>query len=280
MTGVIFDIQRFSLHDGPGIRTTVFFKGCDLRCLWCHNPESQSPTPELLFYEHLCVGCGACRTFCGKAFTPACTRRGDCAEVCRYGAREKSGRTVTVEETLATVLRDRRFYETSGGGVTLSGGEPLLQPDFAYALLSGLKAAGAHTAIETAAHVPRETLERALPMTDLVLCDIKGIDGDLHRQNTGVSNRRILENARFLMANAKALRFRFPYIPGFNDGEAEAVRAFTKGFELELMPYHETGAGKYRALARPYPAEAARVPTREEMTALSGTLGALYEPQT
>ena len=278
MNGTIFDVQRFSTHDGPGVRTTVFFKGCNLRCLWCHNPESQSAAPQLMFYRDKCVGCGACEKICKKTHTPACTACGGCVAVCAQGARELSGRTVSAEEVLQTVLRDRRYYEISGGGVTLSGGEPLLQPDFALELLSLCRAAGVHTAIETALNAPESVLEALLPETDLLICDIKGIDAALHRANTGVSNDRILKNAGSLMRSGRELLFRMPYIPGFNDGELPAVREFTRGFPLELMPYHSIGANKYAALGRPYPSADAVPPTDAEMHGLSGRYGTVYDP--
>ena len=274
----IFDIQRFSLHDGPGIRTTVFFKGCNVRCLWCHNPESQTPTPELMFYAHKCVGCSKCRAFCGKAFTQDCLRCGKCAPVCAYGAREVSGRAESVEEILRVCLRDLRFYRTSGGGVTLSGGEPLLQGEAAAAVLRGCKAHDVHTAVETAGNVPWETFAAVLPLTDLFLYDIKGIDEALHQKNTGVGNRLILENARRLVSSGANVRFRMPYIPGFNSAEAPAVAAFAKGLgcKPELMPYHNIGAGKYAALGRPYPAEGVLPPTPAQMRPLSEELGVSF----
>ena len=191
-TGTVFDIQRYSLHDGPGIRTTVFFKGCNLRCRWCHNPESQRPGPQLMFYAHKCVGCGACAAVCAKTHTPECDGCGRCARVCRHNAREISGKRIAAEEALKSALRDLPFYRIGGGGITLSGGEPLLHPDFAAAILRGANAAGVHTAIETAANVPWPIFERLLPFTDLVLCDVKGVNEAQHIENTGVSNRLIL----------------------------------------------------------------------------------------
>lgn len=278
-TALIFDIQRFSLHDGPGIRTTVFFKGCPLRCLWCHNPESQKREPELMFYREKCVGCGACRAVCPRAFTPACRGELACVPVCKYGAREQSGRQETVETVLGEVLRDLPFYKTSGGGVTLSGGEPLAQPEAAFALLQGCKAAGVHTAVETAGHVPWEIFERLLPVTDLFLFDLKGTDPALHKKNTGVSNGRILENAEKLAKTGAAIRFRMPCVPGFNDTEAEGVAAFAEhcGAPLELMAYHNIGAGKYEALGRKDPTAGIAPPSPDEMRALAASLGAAYE---
>lgn len=277
-SGSIFDVQRFSIHDGPGIRTTVFFKGCNLRCRWCHNPESQVSAPQLLFYAHKCVGCGACLAVCQKTHTPACTACGRCAEICRHGAREISGYTATAEEIAALALRDRAYYETSGGGVTLSGGEPLLQPDFAFALLRLCKEAGVHTAVETAANVPWPVFDRLLPFIDLVLCDVKGADPALHQKNTGVNNRLILENVEKLKQSGKTIRFRMPYVPGYNDAELPAVRALTEGFPLELMAYHAIGASKYAALGWDYPCADVAPPEKATMAALAARHGAIFDP--
>ncbi len=279
MTGMIFDIQRFSIHDGPGIRTTVFFKGCDLRCLWCHNPESQSAKPELMFYKEKCVGCGECRKICPRAFTADCIAEGDCVPACRHGAREISGRTESAHSVAATVLRDKAFYAQSGGGATLSGGEPLLQLEFAVELLSVLKENGVHTAIETAGNVPFSAIETVLPFVDLFLYDIKGIDPEKHKKNTGVSNERIVENARALAETGKDLLFRMPYIPGYNDAEAPAVADFAHslGRDIELMAYHEVGKGKYASLGRDYPTPDAVPPEPAFMKALAERIGARYE---
>ena len=278
ISGTIFDVQRFSIHDGPGIRTTVFFKGCNLRCRWCHNPESQHSASQLLFYAHKCVGCGACSAVCQNTHTPDCTGCGKCAEVCRHGAREISGRTATADEVFSVIMRDRAYYETSGGGVTLSGGEPLLQPDFAFELLRLCKEAGLHTAVETAANVPWSVFDRLLPFIDLVLCDVKGADPALHQKNTGVSNRLILENAEKLKQSGKTVRFRMPYVPGYNDAELPAVRALTAGFPLELMAYHAIGASKYAALGLDYPCAKVAPPEKADMSALAARHGAIFDP--
>lgn len=251
MTGKIFDIQRFCIHDGPGIRTVVFFKGCNMRCQWCHNPESHKSREELMFFQEKCTGCGRCREFCPKAFTDSCTRCGRCAAVCRSGARELTGRSMTVEEVFDTVVRDREYYLTSGGGVTVSGGEPLLQAEFVHAFLSKCKENDISTAMETAGNAPWEVLERFLPVTDLFLYDIKGMDRERHRKNTGIFNDLILENAKKLMGTGAGIRFRMPVIPGRNEDEKSAVEAFTEGFALEFLPYHDTGKGKYEALGIP-----------------------------
>ena len=277
MDGRVFDIQRFSIYDGPGIRTAVFFKGCPLRCAWCHNPESQRPSPELLFYAHKCVGCGKCAALCANTHTPACTGCGRCVSVCVHGAREISGYTVSARDALQTVLRDKAFYRTSGGGVTLTGGEPLCQPDFARELLRLCRENGVDTAMETCGYAPWETLEGLLPLLDHVYYDIKGIDPALHRRNTGVSNERILRNAERLKATGADVTFRMPYIPGFNDGELSAVKAFAGDFPLQLMPYHATGEGKYAALGRAYPAAGTAAPEKAFMAALAAEHGAVYE---
>ncbi|MBQ7638938.1 MAG: glycyl-radical enzyme activating protein [Clostridia bacterium] len=280
MYAVIFDIQRFSLHDGPGIRTTVFFKGCNLRCLWCHNPESQSPEPELMFYADKCTGCGKCRAFCEKAFTELCERCGKCASVCPCGAKEQSGRKEEVKEIVKTALRDIPFYKTSGGGVTLSGGEPLLQADACAEILRECKKNGVHTAVETAGNVPFSAFEKLLPHTDLFLFDLKGINPVLHKQNVGVSNSLILENAGRLSQTAKDVRFRMPYIPGYNSDEVFAVCEFVRALDkpLELMAYHDIGTGKYASLGREYSLKDVRVPSAREMENLARELGVMFNP--
>lgn len=279
MTGTIFDIQRFSMHDGPGIRTTVFFKGCNLRCLWCHNPESQAGNPQLLFYKEKCVGCGACRQVCARAFTSDCVGEGNCVPACRHGAREISGRQETAAAVVSAALRDKAFYAHSGGGVTLSGGEPLLQSAFAKEILCALKENGVHTAVETTGDVPGSVFEELAPFVDLFLFDLKGIDPALHKKNTGVSNERILCNARALAKKKNELLFRMPYIPGCNDTQAHAVAAFAKslGKELEFMAYHKIGVGKYAALDRDYPIPDAEPPAPAFMKELAAKIGANYE---
>ncbi len=278
ITGRITNVQRFSIHDGPGIRTTVFFKGCDLRCLWCHNPETQSPAPQLMVYKSRCVGCGDCVKFCNKSFTPACTACGKCVAVCSHGAREIVGKMVSASEIFDTVRRDKAYYDTSGGGVTLSGGEPLLQPDFASELLGLCKDAGIRTAIETALNVPWETAESLLPMLDLVICDIKGLDPVRHKENTGVSNERILDNIIKLKDSGADILFRMPYVPGRNDTEAEEIVRFAAPFGLELMPYHETGVGKYADLGVGYALPDVRPPDPAFMRELAAGIGAIYDP--
>lgn len=276
MEGKIFDIQRFSIYDGPGIRTNVFFKGCNLRCLWCHNPESQKMKNQLLFYRDKCIGCGECAKICSKTFTDDCIACGKCAEVCTHSARVISGRTATADEVVQEILKDKEFYRTSGGGVTLSGGEPLLQADFAAEILKKCKENGIHTAIETAACVPWESFEKVLPYLDLVLCDIKGIDEKKHIENTGVSNKTILENAERLKTSGVDVLFRTPVIPNYNDSEIKEIAEFCKPCEHELLAYHSTGCGKYTALGLEYRLGEVEAPSKEAMEKLAADCGAKY----
>jgi pyruvate formate lyase activating enzyme len=286
MQGIITEIQRFSVHDGPGIRTTVFLKGCNLRCFWCHNPETHRVERELQLQLSRCIGCGACFVVCEtgahrmadgeRVFDrERCLACGRCAAECYAEALVLAGREVSVADVMAEVLADRPFYENSGGGVTLSGGEPLLQPAFCAALLAACRAEGVHTAIETAANVPWERIEALLPLIDLVMMDLKTLDDTVHRASTGVSNRRILANARRLGATDKPLTVRTPIIPGVND-TPEAIRAIARlAAELpnlvgyELLPFHPMAAAKYDSLGRAYRARSLPRPTPEAMEALA-----------
>ncbi len=286
MQGIITEIQRFSVHDGPGIRTTIFFKGCNLRCFWCHNPETHRMEPELQLQLVRCIGCGACFAVCPheahqmvdgqRAFLrERCQACGRCAAECFAEALVLIGRRVEVEEVMAEVRADRPFYANSGGGVTLSGGEPLLQPAFCRALLAACRAEGIHTAIETAADVPWERIEGLLPLLDLVMLDIKTLDDGVHRASTGVSNARILENARRLGATGKPLIVRTPVVPGVND-QVEAIGAiarFAAGLpglvRYELLPFHPMAANKYDSLGRSYAARTLPRPAPEAMETLA-----------
>lgn len=278
MVGNIFNIQRFSIHDGPGIRTTVFLKGCNLRCIWCHNPESQSVYPQLMFYKNKCIGCGKCTEICKNAFTDKCTGCGKCTEVCEKQAKIISGKEMTSDEIFDVIIKDKEFYKTSGGGVTFSGGEPLLQSDFLAELLKKCKDADISTAIETAANVNWKIFEKIFPYLDLIICDVKCIDEDLHKKLTGVTNKLILENAKNLINSDKKILFRMPVIPGCNMDEVEKVADFVKGFDFELMAYHKIGFGKYDALRKDNLTFDIEPPTKDEMEKLAKKCNAIYSP--
>jgi len=287
MNGIVTNIQRFSIHDGPGIRTTVFLKGCNLRCYWCHNPETLAPKSELQIFLDRCIGCGECFKRCvhgchilsngsRQYLRELCVGCGRCAETCYAEALVLVGKTMTVEEVVEEVLRDRPFYETSHGGVTLSGGEPLLQLDFSYAILERSKQEGLHTAIETAASVPWSSIQRVLPVTDLVMMDIKLLDSARHRECTGVGNERILANARRLAEQPQPLIVRTPVIPGVNDSAsdireiAEFVAGFPNLLYYELLPFHPMAKSKYDSLDLDYRAKELKSPSREQMDELTG----------
>lgn len=262
----IFDIQRGSFVDGPGIRTVLFFKGCALRCAWCHNPESWSVKPQLAWFENRCVRCGTCRAVCpngavGEDFRAdkgLCTGCGRCVDTCPTAARRLYGQTQSTGELLELLLADRDFFETSGGGVTFSGGECLLQIDALEELLIGCREAGVHTAVDTAGHVPWERFEHALPWTELFLYDVKCVSSELHRELTGEPNERILENyCRLHKLAPDRLAVRVPVIPGANDRGEEMTRVaeFLAKYppaSVELLPYHRLGAPKAGALDMAY----------------------------
>ena len=255
MTATIFDIERSSFVDGPGIRTTVFFKGCNLRCAWCHNPESQKHEPELAFFASRCTHCGKCKEKCPNGLT-SCTLCGACATYCPTDARKIYGKKMSVDEVMEEILRDRAFYENSGGGVTFSGGECMLQIDFLEAILKKCKEHGIHTAVDTAGHVPFEYFERILPYTDLFLYDIKAFDSEIHKQYVGVGNERILENLKKLLQIGAPIWIRIPTIPTVNASEDEMrkIKAFLDEHgtpeKIELLPYHSMGEGKCLALGK------------------------------
>ncbi|MBR2907716.1 MAG: glycyl-radical enzyme activating protein [Clostridia bacterium] len=243
MIGTIFNIQRFCTDDGPGIRTTVFFKGCNLRCLWCHNPESQNKNPEQMFFRDKCIGCGRC---VGQEQNPDFK--------CFQDARELCGKELSEDEVLEEALRDKTFYEHSGGGVTFSGGECMLQIDFLEKLLRACKEQGVHTTVDTAGNVPFSYFKRILPFTDLFLYDVKCFDGEKHRHYTGVDNRLILDNLKNLLTLGKRVWVRIPVIGSVNDSEAEMqkIKDFLASCgtpeKVDLLPYHALGENKYTAL--------------------------------
>ncbi|MBQ4259033.1 MAG: glycyl-radical enzyme activating protein [Lachnospiraceae bacterium] len=254
MDAVIFDITRNSFVDGPGIRTTVFFKGCNLRCAWCHNPESQNPNPQMMFYKDKCKGCGMCKAKCPNHLE-SCTLCGICEMYCMADARKICGKTYTVEEVLKEVLKDKSFYEHSGGGVTFSGGECMLQTSFLVEILKACKDAGLHTAVDTAGHVSWDKFEQVLSFTDLFLYDVKSMNSRVHKEYVGVGNELILENLSKLLDEGAKVWIRMPVIGGVNDSEEEilALKEFlgkqkTIPEKIELLPYHAMGEHKYSAL--------------------------------
>ena len=267
MKGKIFDIQRFCVHDGPGIRTTVFFKGCPLRCVWCHNPESQLMRTELAFYSHKCVNCGECAGVCSSGVhsfnenthgveRERCVACGACIRVCPYAATELLGKEVTAEEVINEVVRDAIFYKNSGGGLTVSGGEPLMQPQFLIELLTRAKESGLHTAIETCGYASADVVGRVAELTDLFLFDIKETDDERHRALTGVPFEPIKQTLALLDSLGANVILRCPIIPTVNDRDAHLVaigqlaRQYGCVRDVEVMAYHTIGANKYDALSR------------------------------
>ena len=264
MKGCVFDIQRFSVHDGPGIRTTIFLKGCPLHCKWCCNPESMNPHPEVLFNPKLCIGCGTCVQVCpNHAVTvngfdrSLCTGCGICAEKCYAQARYMKGQYMTPEEVFAEGIKDKSFYKRTNGGVTFSGGEPTLQVDFLEATLKQFKTAGIGTAIETCGYSPWENYQRIAPYVDVFLFDIKHTDSDKHLEYTGGRCERIMENCRRLAGIAANLIIRVPVIPYFNFDE-EALTSIVRFAEkigvkeVDFLPFHRMAANKYTFLGRDY----------------------------
>lgn len=263
-SGMIFSILRGSLYDGPGIRTTVFFKGCNLRCLWCHNPEGLTPEPQLAYRAHLCINCGHCVVLCPHhvhSFSngchhvdfSACSGCGICASQCPADALEVYGKRMTVEQVMSIVLQDRHYYQDSGG-LTLSGGEPLLQPAFAQGLLIEAKHNGLHTCVETAGCLSFSSLESIAGLVDLFLFDYKSASAENHRKLTGADNAQILANLDRLYRKGAKIRLRCPIVPGCNDTEAhfQSIAALHRQYPLldgiELMPYHDMGNSKAQAI--------------------------------
>lgn len=265
MTGTVTDIKRFAVHDGDGIRTTLFLKGCPLRCIWCHNPEGLSSRPELALYAHKCTGCQRCAAVCPAGAhrfengvhtvdESLCAACGKCADECLYGALRLYGREMTAAEVLPQLLEDRDFYAFGGGGVTLSGGECLLQADFCAEVLRALKAEGINTAVDTCGAVPRTAFEKVLPYTDTFLYDLKAVSAEVHRRCTCRSNELILDNLRFLSGAGARTEIRVPLVAGFNDGEIPAMAALLaplRGIRrVRLLRYHDLARSKYAALGR------------------------------
>ncbi len=285
ITGVIFNIQRYSVNDGPGIRTTVFLKGCPLHCPWCHNPESLSTEKDLALRPERCIRCGVCFATCKNhavhkddgtytTIREKCLKCGDCIELCVADGRVIFGEEVTTEEVLGEIKKDVVFYRQSGGGASFSGGEPLLQHEFLSSLLEACKLEGIHTTVDTTGYTSPSILERVAASTDLFLYDIKTLDDDLHRQYTGVSNQRILANLRLLAGWKKDIIVRVPVIPGINDNEISirAISIFVGHIgsvrELHLLPYHESGVEKYHRLGLEYAMKSVSPPRPEKLELL------------
>lgn len=278
---LIFNIQKFSVHDGPGIRTTVFFKGCPLRCLWCHNPESQNTKKEMLYDRDKCVLCGTCEKVCPKKAIKIendvlttdmnkCDFCGECVINCMYGAREIVGKEYTVDEVMKVVLRDKIFYDESGGGVTVSGGEPLMQIDFVEELLKRLKEENVHTAVDTSGAISFEILERAAKYTDLFLFDLKVMDDEKHIEYIGTSNKNIIENLKKLAKIHNNINIRMPIIEGVNAdvSHIEKVLELIEGLNIKkvnLLPYHDIAKHKYKKLGRTYEEAKMSKPSDEKM---------------
>lgn len=268
--GIIFDIKRYAIHDGPGIRTTVFFKGCPLRCLWCHNPEGLVPEPELTLIKTRCLqDCNECVESCTREALSRpdpnifidrekCDLCGDCVQVCPTEALEIIGKWMSIEEVMKEIEKDMIFYDDSEGGVTFSGGEPLLQLEFLNALLEECKKKGIHTSLDTSGHAPIESLEKIKDKVDLFLYDIKMIDDEKHKKTTGVSNKSILDNLKKLSEKGNKIVVRIPVIPGINDADediskiAEFITTLGEIKEICLLPYHNIGKHKYEKLDRSF----------------------------
>lgn len=286
MNGLVFDIQRFSIHDGPGIRSTVFLKGCHARCFWCQNPEGLSNHKELQFFRDRCIGCDECFRVCPNnahavveglhvILRDRCKLCGACVEACPSGALTFAGTEMSAGKVVAILARDKTYYDYSGGGVTLSGGEPLMQAEFSYEVLSLCQQKGIHTAIETTAYGREETFERVLSVTDLVMMDVKHLNLEMHIRGTGVDNERIRHNAQVINRMEKPLIIRVPVVPGFNDlpEDIRAIAEYAASFPtlqyLELLPFHRLGESKYESLGMECRTKDIAMPGKQEMQRLT-----------
>jgi pyruvate formate lyase activating enzyme len=278
LTGLVFDFKHFAVHDGPGIRTTVFLKGCSLKCQWCHSPESQSTNPEIMVHPEKCIGCGSCVEECPKnaVISPGiidakvCNLCGKCIEACYPGALELIGKNIQVTEILDEINKDRLLYEASGGGVTLSGGEPAQQSKFTYKLLKALKKNGYNTVLDTCGYTTWDNLKKILKYVDLVFFDLKHMNPIKHKKFTGVSNELILSNLKQIVGLGKFTRIRVPLIPRFNDSE-EHLRGLSKFLRelpvetVDILPYHKMGVSKYDSLNREYKLKDIKLHKKEQL---------------
>jgi len=288
-SGLIFNLQRCSVHDGPGIRTTVFFKGCPLRCTWCHNPEGIDRRPEMMVSADRCLSCRSCREVCPieeRGAAPAgvpwdralCTGCGLCVEACPADARELAGREYEVGELVDMVERDRVFFDSSGGGVTFSGGEPLAQPEFLTACLSECRNRGLHTTVDTCGLATRETVLEVARLADLVLYDLKHMDPDRHLEHTGAGNHAILDNLRTLSETDVEAWIRVPLIPGFNDDPANIgttgafLEALPRRHRVFVLPYHRTAAAKFSRLGETEDRVGLQTPDEETLAVVAELL--------
>lgn len=282
---MIFAIKPFEIHDGDGIRTTVFFKGCPLRCRWCHNPESFSPKQEMLFDPTACIHCLQCTSLCSANIAQngqhlfvrdACTLCNACPDVCPKQAFTLTGQEKTAQEIAELVLKDEMFMKGSGGGVTFSGGEPLMQIDLCVELAKILKTHDIHIAIDTSGYAPREALDAIIPYTDVFLFDLKAIDEDVHIACTGVSNRRILENILHVDSLGIPMEIRYPYVPTMNEDQAEKIAIFVSGLRhvkaLRLLPCHNYAEQKYTCLGMADAFTAFPAPSKEQIQAILDTM--------
>ncbi len=281
---IVFDVKRFAIHDGPGIRTTVYLKGCPLCCPWCHNPEGQSADPEIIFWENRCIQCDNCLQVCSQGavlHSADCEVCGRCVLVCPTGAREMIGRQVTISQVMAEIERDIVFYDESGGGVTFSGGEPLCQPEFLTALLQACKERDIHTAVDTTGFGPTVLLTAISPNVDLFLYDLKLMDEAAHRQLTGVSNRLILENLRALDERNANVIVRIPIIPGITDQDRNITQIgrFVSSLacvqRVDVLPYNPASREKHRRLGRVYPLNDSRPLPEGRMEQIAANLNSL-----